>query len=46
MSNIAKKKKSGVTSLIGIENIDPILEKVDINDVCQERWFSTLVQGQ
>jgi hypothetical protein len=22
-----------VTSLIGIENIDPILEKIDINDV-------------
>ncbi len=32
-NHIAKKKKSGVTSLIGIENIDPILEKVDINDV-------------
>jgi len=30
---IAKKKKSGVVSLIGIENIDPILEKVEINDV-------------
>ena len=30
---IAKKKKSGVVSLIGIENIDSILEKVDINDV-------------
>ena len=30
---IAKKKISGVTSLIGIENIDPILEKIDINDV-------------
>ncbi len=32
-NHIAKKKKSGVTSLIGIENIDPILEKVDINDI-------------
>jgi DNA polymerase V len=30
---IAKKKILGVTSLIGIENIDPILEKIDINDV-------------
>ena len=28
----AKKKQSGVTSLIGIENLDPILEKVEIND--------------
>ena len=32
-NHIAKKKKSGVTSLIGIENLDPILEKVEINDV-------------
>ncbi len=32
-NHIAKKKVSGVTSLIGIENIDPILEKIDINDV-------------
>ena len=32
-NHIAKKKESGVTSLIGIENIDPILEKVEINDV-------------
>ena len=32
-NHIAKKKQSGVTSLIGVENIDPILEKVDINDV-------------
>ena len=30
---IAKKKQSGVTSFIGIENIDLLLEKVDINDV-------------
>ena len=30
---IAKKKQSGVTNLIGVENIDPILEKIDINDV-------------
>ncbi len=32
-NHIAKKKQSGVTSLIGIENLDPILEKVEINDV-------------
>ena len=32
-NHIAKKKKSGVTSFIGIDNIDPLLEKVDINDV-------------
>ncbi|MDC3257424.1 Y-family DNA polymerase [Candidatus Pelagibacter sp.] len=32
-NHIAKKKISGVTSLIGIENIDPILEKIDINDI-------------
>jgi len=32
-NHIAKKKKSGVTSFIGIENIDSILEKVEINDV-------------
>jgi len=32
-NHIAKKKQSGVVSLIGIENIDPILEKVKINDV-------------
>ena len=32
-NHIAKKKKSGVVSLTGIENIDPILEKVEINDV-------------
>ena len=32
-NHIAKKKESGITSLIGIENIDPILEKVEINDV-------------
>ena len=31
-NHIAKKKQSGVTSLIGIENLDPILEKVEIND--------------
>ncbi len=30
---IAKKKKSGVTNLINIENIDPILEKIDVNDI-------------
>ena len=32
-NHIAKKKQSGVTSLIGVENIDPILEKVEINDI-------------
>ena len=32
-NHIAKKKLSGVTSFIGIEDIDPILEKVEINDV-------------
>ena len=32
-NHIAKKKQSGVTSLVGVENIDPILEKVEINDV-------------
>ncbi|MFL2892168.1 MAG: Y-family DNA polymerase [Candidatus Pelagibacter sp.] len=32
-NHIAKKKQSGFTSLIGIENLDPILEKVEINDV-------------
>ena len=32
-NHIAKKKKSGVTSFIGIDNIDPLLERVDINDV-------------
>ena len=30
---IAKKKQSGVTNFIGIENIDPLLEKIDINDI-------------
>ncbi len=32
-NHIAKKKQSGVVSLIGIKNIDSILEKVKINDV-------------
>ena len=32
-NHIAKTKQSCVTSFIGIENIDPILEKVEINDV-------------
>ena len=32
-NHIAKKKLSGVTSLIGVEDIDPILEKIEINDV-------------
>ena len=32
-NHIAKKKQSGITSLIGIENLDPVLEKIEINDV-------------
>jgi len=32
-NNIAKKTKSGVINLIGIKDIDPILEKVEINDI-------------
>ena len=32
-NHIAKKEKSGVVSLIGIEDIDPILEKIKIGDV-------------
>ena len=32
-NHIAKKKQSGVTNLIGIEILDPVLEKVEINDV-------------
>ena len=32
-NHIAKKTASGVVSLIGIKDIDPILEKVEINDV-------------
>ena len=32
-NHIAKKKQSGVVSLIGIKDIDPILEKIEINDV-------------
>ena len=32
-NHIAKKEKSGVVSLIGIEDIDPVLEKVEIGDV-------------
>jgi len=32
-NHIAKKTKSGVVSLIGIKDIDPILEKVEIHDV-------------
>ena len=30
---IAKKQKSGIVNLIGIENIDSILEKIKINDI-------------
>jgi len=30
---IAKKKQSGLVNLIGLENIDPILEKVEINNI-------------
>jgi len=32
-NHIAKKKQSGITNFIGVDNIDPLLEKVDINDV-------------
>ena len=32
-NHIAKKKQSGVTNFIGVGIIDPLLEKVDINDV-------------
>ena len=32
-NHIAKKQKSGIVNLIGIENIDSILEKVKINDI-------------
>jgi len=32
-NHIAKKTKSGVVSLIGIKDIDPILEKVEVNDI-------------
>jgi len=32
-NQIAKKKQSGITNLIGIENLDPVLEKIEINDV-------------
>ncbi|MBD1141373.1 Y-family DNA polymerase [Pelagibacterales bacterium SAG-MED39] len=32
-NHIAKKKQSGVTNLVGIDNLDPILEKIEINDV-------------
>ena len=32
-NHIAKKTKSGIVSLIGIKDIDPILEKVEVNDI-------------
>jgi len=32
-NHIAKKTQSGVVSLIGIENIDPILKKIEINNI-------------
>jgi len=32
-NHIAKKQKSGVVSLIGLESLDPILEKIEIGDV-------------
>jgi len=32
-NHIAKKKQSGLVSLIGVKKIDPILEKVEINDI-------------
>ena len=32
-NHIAKKQKSGIVNLIGIENIDSILEKIKVNDI-------------
>ena len=32
-NHIAKKQKSGIVNLMGIENIDSILEKIKINDI-------------
>ncbi len=32
-NHIAKKQKSGVVNLVSIDNLDPILEKVEIGDV-------------
>ena len=32
-NHIAKKEKSGIVNLIGIENIESILEKIKINDI-------------
>ncbi|SVC01332.1 uncharacterized protein METZ01_LOCUS254186, partial [marine metagenome] len=32
-NHIAKKTKSGVVSLIGVKDIDPILEKVEVNNI-------------
>ena len=32
-NHIAKKTKSGIVSLIGIKDIEPILEKVEVNDI-------------
>jgi len=32
-NHIAKKTKSGVVSLIGVKDIDPILEKIQVNDI-------------
>ena len=32
-NHIAKKTKSGVVSLIGVKDIDPILERVEVNDI-------------
>ena len=32
-NHIAKKTESGIVSLIGIKDIDPILEKVEVNDI-------------
>ena len=32
-NHIAKKTKSGIVSLIGVKDIDPILEKIEVNDI-------------
>ena len=32
-NHIAKKTKSGIVSFIGIKDIDPVLEKVEVNDI-------------
>ena len=32
-NHIAKKTKSGIVSFVGVKDIDPILEKVEVNDI-------------